>query len=104
MSYIEFKFGIKSIKNGESTKLCSILNVTPDSFSDGGKYFDINRAVKRAKELVSKGAYMLDIGGESTRPGSKLISAEEEIERIVPIIKAIKSEMDVVISVDTWKS
>ncbi len=104
MSDIEFKFGSKSIKNGESTKLCSILNMTPDSFSDGGKYFDIDRAVKRAKELVSKGAYMLDIGGESTRPGSKLISAEEEIERIVPIIKAIKSEMDVVISVDTWKS
>ena len=104
MSDIEFKFGIKSIKNGESTKLCSILNITPDSFSDGGKYFDLENAVKRAKELVSKGAYMLDIGGESTRPGSKLISVEEAIERIVPIIKAIKSEMDVVISVDTWKS
>lgn len=104
MANIEFKFRDKSIKNGDRTKLCAILNVTPDSFSDGGKYFDVEMAVKRAKELVRGGADILDIGGESTRPGSKLISVEEEIERIVPVIKAIKSEMDVIISVDTWKS
>ena len=71
MSNIEFKFGSKSIKNGESTKLCSILNMTPDSFSDGGKYFDVDRAVKRARELVLAGAYMIDIGGESTRPSRR---------------------------------
>ena len=73
------------------------FNIIPDSFSDGGKYFDIDRFVKRTKELVSAGAYMLDIDGESTRAGSKLISVEEEIGRIVPIIKVNKSEIDVVI-------
>ncbi|WP_413382717.1 dihydropteroate synthase [Alkalihalobacillus sp. 1P02AB] len=81
-----------------------ILNATPDSFSDGGKYNGIERAVARAKQLVSEGADMLDIGGESTRPGFEYVEIEEEIKRVVPVIKAVAAEVDVPISIDTYKS
>jgi dihydropteroate synthase len=80
-----------------------ILNATPDSFSDGGKYNDVEQAVKRAKQLIEDGADMIDIGGESTRPGYQKVSAEEEIRRVVPIIKEISKEISVPISIDTYK-
>jgi dihydropteroate synthase len=80
-----------------------VLNVTPDSFYDGGRYFDFDRAVNRAKEMVAEGADVIDIGGESTRPGSRKISVSEEIERIVPLIKILARETDVVLSADTYK-
>lgn len=99
-----FKYRDKEIQSGGSTILCGIINVTPDSFSDGGKYYAVENAVKRAKELVAEGANMLDIGGESTRPGSTYVEIEEEINRVVPAIKAIKEVVDVPISIDTWKS
>ncbi|MBL7576313.1 dihydropteroate synthase [Peptoniphilus asaccharolyticus DSM 20463] len=99
-----FKYRDKEIQSGGSTILCGIINVTPDSFSDGGKYYAVENAVKRAKELVAEGATMLDIGGESTRPGSTYVEIEEEINRVVPAIKAIKEVVDVPISIDTWKS
>lgn len=86
------------------TFVMGILNVTPDSFSDGGKYNSVENAVKHAKEMVSNGAKIIDIGGESTRPGHTPISAEEELNRIIPAIRAIRSEVDVLISVDTFKS
>lgn len=86
------------------TILCGIINATPDSFSDGGKFNEVEKAVERAGVLIADGASMLDIGGESTRPGSDSVDDQEEIERIVPIIKAIKATYDVTISVDTWKS
>ena len=86
------------------TFVMGILNVTPDSFSDGGKYNSVENAVKHAKEMVSNGAKIIDIGGESTRPGHTPISAEEELRRIIPAIRAIRSEVDVLISVDTFKS
>ena len=85
------------------TKIMGILNVTPDSFSDGGRYTAIEEAVRHAKQLVQEGADAIDIGGESTRPGAVLVSEEEEIERVVPIIRRLKNEIDVPISIDTYK-
>lgn len=81
-----------------------ILNVTPDSFSDGGRYADINAALQRADEMIAEGADVIDIGGESTRPGSKRVSADDEISRVVPVIEAISKRIDVPVSIDTSKS
>lgn len=86
------------------TVLCGIINVTPDSFSDGGQFFAVDQALQQARKLIDEGASMLDIGGESTRPGSSYVEIEEEIQRVVPVIKAIRKESDVLISIDTWKS
>ena len=86
------------------TYIMGILNVTPDSFSDGGKFNEIEAAVAQAKKLVEDGADIIDIGGESTRPGAEYVTEEEEIKRVVPIIKAIKEQLDVIISIDTYKS
>jgi len=86
------------------TLVMGILNVTPDSFSDGGKYSFLENAVAHAKKMVQEGADIIDVGGESTRPGHKQISVEEEIARVVPVIKAIKEEMEIVLSIDTYKS
>ena len=91
-------------KYGEKTYIMGILNVTPDSFSDGGNYTDIEIAVKHAKEMIEDGADMIDIGGESTRPGHKFVSSEEEIKRIVPVIKVLKKEVNVPLSIDTYKA
>jgi dihydropteroate synthase len=98
------KIGNKVINLDERTYLMGILNATPDSFSDGGKYNEVEEAVKRAKEMVEEGVDIIDIGGESTRPEAEYVSEEEEIKRVVPIIKAIKKELDVIISIDTYKS
>ncbi|MCR1949457.1 dihydropteroate synthase [Clostridium sp. DSM 100503] len=98
------KIANKVINLDERTYVMGILNVTPDSFSDGGKYNETQEAVKRAKQMVEEGADIIDIGGESTRPGAEYVSEEEEIKRVVPIIKAIKNELDVLISIDTYKS
>ncbi len=86
--------------------IAGIINVTPDSFSDGGQFFAIEEALKQARKLIAEGATILDIGGESTRPrpGSSYVEIEEEIQRVVPVIQAIRQESDVLISVDTWKS
>lgn len=86
------------------TLIMGILNVTPDSFSDGGKYNEAERAIMRARELVEHGADILDIGGESTRPGAEKVSLEMELERVIPIIKAISKEVQVPISIDTYKA
>lgn len=82
-------------------KIMGILNVTPDSFSDGGKFNDLEHALAQAKLMVEEGADIIDIGGESTRPGADTVSLEEELHRVVPVVKAIASELDVMISVDT---
>ena len=91
-------------ENLRKTSICGIINVTPDSFSDGGKFFAIDEALKQARKLIAEGATILDIGGESTRPGSSYVEIEEEIQRVIPVIQAIRQESDVRISVDTWKS
>ena len=92
--------------NHSKTSICGIINVTPDSFSDGGQFFALEQALQQARKLIAEGASMLDIGGESTRPGSSYVyvEIEEEIQRVVPVIKAIRKESDVLISIDTWKS
>ena len=90
------------VKN--QTYIMGILNVTPDSFSDGGKYHQVDAALKRAEQMQREGAAILDIGGESTRPGFTPVSEEEEMERILPVIEAIKDNIDIPVSVDTYKS
>lgn len=81
-----------------------VLNVTPDSFSDGGRFADIDAALERAEEMISEGAAIIDIGGESTRPGSERVSVEAEIERVVPVIEVISLIHDIPISIDTSKA
>lgn len=98
------KIGNKEFKLGERTYIMGILNVTPDSFSDGGKFNEVKVAVKRAKELIGEGADIIDIGGESTRPGFTVVDVEDEINRVVPVIKAIKENFDIPISIDTYKA
>lgn len=96
--------GNKEFILGERTYVMGILNVTPDSFSDGGKYNEVELAVKRAEELINNGADIIDVGGESTRPNHTAVDVEEEIKRVVPIIKAIKAKFDIPISIDTYKA
>ena len=81
-----------------------ILNVTPDSFSDGGKWNDMDRAMAHAEQMIAEGATIIDVGGESTRPGYTMISDEEEISRVVPVIRELKKRFDVAVSIDTYKS
>jgi dihydropteroate synthase len=81
-----------------------ILNVTPDSFSDGGVYLDVDAAAKHALEIEAAGAHIIDIGGESTRPGSTVISAEEEIRRVLPVLERLRGKLTIPISIDTSKS
>lgn len=88
----------------KKTWIMGILNVTPDSFSDGGKYTTVERAIAQAKQMIADGADIIDIGGESTRPGHVQISDQEEISRVVPVIQALSSELDVRISIDTYKA
>lgn len=96
--------GGKRILLGQRTALVGVLNVTPDSFSDGGKNFDARRAIERALEMESEGADIIEVGGESTRPGSDRISAEEELSRIEPVLAGLRGNLSVPISVDTYKS
>ena len=81
-----------------------ILNVTPDSFSDGGKYTQMDAALFHAEQMVREGADVIDVGGESTRPGYQKISDQEEIGRVAPVIEKIKERLDIPVSVDTYKS
>lgn len=85
-------------------QIMGILNVTPDSFSDGGQFNHIDKALEQARKLIADGATIIDVGGESTRPGAALVSVEEELARVIPIISAIRSESDVWISIDTSKA
>lgn len=86
------------------TYIMGILNVTPDSFSDGGDFNNIDKAINHAKEMVKEGVDIIDLGGESTRPGHKYVEADEEIKRVIPVIKELKKEVNVPISVDTYKA
>ena len=100
----EMVIGNKKFLLGSKTYIVGILNVTPNSFSDGGKFFDVASAMEHVERMISQGADIIDIGGESTKPGYKMISDDEEIERIVPVIRQIKSQFDIPISIDTYKS
>lgn len=100
-----YRMGEAVLKLGASTKIMGILNVTPDSFSDGGRYVDPDQAVRHALQMVEDGADLIDIGGESTRPGYEPVSAEEELRRIIPVIEALhRAAPHIPISVDTYKA
>ncbi|MGN0298696.1 MAG: dihydropteroate synthase [Lachnospiraceae bacterium] len=98
------KIGKKMFDLEHNTYIMGILNVTPDSFSDGGKWNHQDVALKHVEEMIEDGADIIDIGGESTRPGYTLLPDEEEISRVVPVISAIKKEFDIPLSIDTYKS
>jgi dihydropteroate synthase len=89
---------------GERTLVMGVLNVTPDSFSDGGRYFDPDAAAERATAMEREGADLIDIGGESTRPGSEGISVEEEIRRVLPVLERLRGKLKIPISIDTQKA
>ncbi|HJA65000.1 MAG TPA: dihydropteroate synthase [Candidatus Mediterraneibacter cottocaccae] len=96
--------GGRNFDTEHNTYIMGILNVTPDSFSDGGHYNRLDRALAHAEQMAREGADLIDVGGESTRPGHVRISDEEEIERIVPVVEALKREFDLPVSIDTYKS
>jgi dihydropteroate synthase len=100
----QWKIKGRELPIGERTLVMGILNVTPDSFSDGGQFFSTDEAIVQAELLISDGADIIDIGGESTRPGGEPVSVEDEIARVVPVIESIAKTHDIPISIDTTKS
>jgi len=98
------KFGNHSITWGKRTYIMGILNVTPDSFSDGGDFFSVDQAVAHAKEMIAEGADIIDIGGESSRPGHQKISLEEELKRVIPVIERLSNETNAILSLDTVRA
>ncbi|EKQ52189.1 MULTISPECIES: dihydropteroate synthase [unclassified Clostridium] len=98
------KIGNAEFRIGEKTYIMGILNFTPDSFSDGGKFNNIDIAMQHVRKMINDGADIIDVGGESTRPGYTIVSDEEEISRVVPIIKAIKENFNIPVSIDTYKA
>ncbi|WP_337035742.1 dihydropteroate synthase [Paenibacillus illinoisensis] len=101
----DYSWGPAELKLGTRTQIMGILNVTPDSFSDGGRYNQVDLAVAHAIQMMEDGADLIDIGGESTRPGSETVSAEEELSRIIPVIEALQLQAPhIPISVDTYKA
>ena len=99
-----WKLKSREIQLGDRTLLMGILNVTPDSFSDGGKYLDPDRAFARAIEMEDEGADIIDVGAESTRPGSSRLSEEVELQRLIPVLKRLRDRLSIPISVDTYKA
>ncbi len=97
------KIGKKDFEIGKRTYVMGILNVTPDSFSDGGRFNNIENAIQHAKQMIEEGADIIDIGGESTRPNHISVAEDEELKRVIPIIKALTKEIEVPISIDTYK-
>ena len=95
--------GQKEFDVWNRTYVMGILNTTPDSFSDGGRYCDREMALRQAEKLVFDGADIIDVGGESTRPGCRPVGEEEELERVLPVIRLIHENFDIPISVDTYK-
>lgn len=98
------KTGVKNYDLSKRTHIMGILNVTPDSFSDGGNYTTVEKAIEQAKRMEEEGADMIDIGGESTRPNHDPVPLEEELERVLPIIRAVKENTNLPVSIDTYKA
>lgn len=94
----------KTLEIGKRTYIMGILNMTPDSFSDGGKYNTLEKGIERALQMIEEGADIIDVGGESTRPGYTPVDEEEEIRRVIPVIERLSKISDVIISVDTMKA
>ena len=89
---------------GTKTYIMGILNVTPDSFSDGGNFTSIDKAINHANKMIEEGVDIIDLGGESTRPGHEKVDEDEELSRVIPVVKALKNQLDIAISIDTYKS
>jgi dihydropteroate synthase len=104
MSIRQWKLARRSLPYGERTLVMGVLNVTPDSFSDGGDFFSLDSAVTYAEQMIAEGAEIIDIGGESTRPGSAFVTEEEELQRAIPVIERLATRSPVPISIDTTKS
>jgi dihydropteroate synthase len=100
----QWKLARRSLPFGERTLVMGVLNITPDSFSDGGKFYSAERAFEHAVEMIDAGADIIDIGGESTRPGSAFVSEQEELDRVLPVIERLTTSSPVPISIDTTKS
>jgi dihydropteroate synthase len=100
----EWKIGRRVLPYGERTLVMGVLNITPDSFSDGGEFFSLDRAVAHAEQMIAEGADVIDIGGESTRPGSEFVSEQQEMDRVIPVIERLITKASVPISIDTTKS
>lgn len=98
------RIGSREFQTEGHTYVMGILNVTPDSFSDGGRWNDRERALQHVEEMIKEGADIIDIGGESTRPGYTLLSSREEIDRVAPVIEAVKERFDIPVSLDTYKA
>jgi dihydropteroate synthase len=104
MSIRQWKLARRSLPYGGRTLVMGVLNVTPDSFSDGGEFFSLDRAVAHAEQMIAEGADIIDIGGESTRPASAFVSQTEELQRVIPVIERLAAKATVPISIDTTKS
>jgi dihydropteroate synthase len=101
----QWSLGARTLELGKRTLIMGIVNVTPDSFSDGGHYLDSGKAADHALQLLDEGADIIDVGGESTRPGASVVSAEEELQRVLPVITSLKKQRpDAVVSIDTYKA
>ena len=103
MTFNEWRLRTRRIGNRDHTLIMGVVNVTPDSFSDGGDFADATEAIAHGRRLVSQGADVVDIGGESTRPGSEAVTADDELARVLPVVKALADE-GVVVSIDTSKA
>ena len=103
MSLREWKLARRSLPYGQRTLVMGVLNVTPDSFSDGGQFFSFDRAIEQAERMIAEGADIIDVGGESTRPGSEFVSEDEELRRVIPVIERLASSSSIPISIDTTK-
>ncbi|HKP36420.1 MAG TPA: dihydropteroate synthase [Pyrinomonadaceae bacterium] len=104
MTARQWKLARRSLPYGERTLVMGVLNVTPDSFSDGGRFFSFDQAIAQAERMIAEGADIIDIGGESTRPGSEFVTEAEELRRVIPVIERLVSAASIPISVDTTKS
>ncbi len=94
----------KKLELGQRTRVMGVVNITPDSFFDGGRFFERSKAVERCLQLVESGADIVDLGGESSRPGAEPVSVQEELERVLPVLQEVRKQVPVLISVDTYKS
>ena len=99
-----WKVGDRVFNVSRQSLIIGVLNVTPDSFSDGGKFFAAEKAIEHGLRMAAEGADIIDVGGESTRPGAESVAAEEELRRVIPVIEKLRAKIDVPISIDTWKA
>src|SRR2546428_7795839 len=99
-----WKFGDEVVDLSKRGMIMGVLNVTPDSFSDGGEFFEPDAALARGVQIASEGADIIDVGGESTRPGTEPVSVKEELRRVIPVIEKLRAKIDIPISIDTSKS